>query len=279
MDEVCKIRIRRDGKDLKDNILAIAADINEPAEKLNLMREYIQAYILRSLHESEAFVNLSFVGGTALRFIYNLPRFSEDIDFSLENPSGYDPVKWMEKIKRDLSFAGFNVSMNWNDKTTVHKAWVKVRELLKDAGLAAMKEQNLSIKLEIDTRPPKGAVFNRIIVTRHVMFSVQHHDLASLMAGKIHAMVTRKYMKGRDWYDFLWYRGQRPQPEPNLALLQKALDQTQGINKVKAADWKKYLTEKMKHLDCEKLAADVRPFLERPADASLITLDNFKTLM
>lgn len=264
---------------MKDNILAIVAKVNEPAEKLNLMREYIQAYILRSLHESEAFVNLSFVGGTALRFVYNLPRFSEDIDFSLENSSGYAPVNWMKKIKRDLSFAGFDVSMSWNDKTNVHKAWIKVKELLKDAGLAAMKQQNLSVKLEIDTRPPRGAVCNRIVVTRHVLFSVQHHDLASLMAGKIHALVTRRYMKGRDWYDLLWYRGHRPQPEPNLKLLQNALDQTQGTNKVKAADWKKYLIEKMKHLDCEKLAADARPFLEQPADASLITLKNFEAVL
>lgn len=279
MDEARKIRIRRDGKDLKDNILAIAANVNEPAEKLNLMREYIQAYILRSLHESEAFVNLSFVGGTALRFVFNLPRFSEDIDFSLENNLGYDPVNWMKKIKRDLSFAGFNVSMSWNDKTTVHKAWIKVKELLKDAGLATMKQQNLSIKLDIDTRPPKGAVCNRLVVTQHVLFSVQHHDLASLMAGKIHALVTRKHMKGRDWYDLLWYLGHRPQPEPNLKLLQNALDQTQGINTFKASDWKKHLIEKMKHLDCEKLAADVQPFLEHPADVSLITLKNFEAVL
>ena len=99
------------------------------------------------------------------------------------------------------------------------------------------------------------------------------------MAGKIHALVTRKHMKGRDWYDLLWYRGHRPQPEPNLKLLQNALDQTQGINTFKASDWKKHLIKKMKHLDCKKLAGDVQPFLEHPADVSLITLKNFETVL
>ena len=90
---------------MRDNVLTLVSNVIDPAEKLNLLREYMQACILRSLHESEAFLNLSFVGGTALRFAFNLPRFSEDIDFSLENIRGYCPVDWMKKLKKDLSLA------------------------------------------------------------------------------------------------------------------------------------------------------------------------------
>jgi len=91
-----------------------------------------------------------------LRFAYNLPRFSEDLDFSLEKPDRYKPVEWMKKIKRDLQLAGFETNLNWNDRKTVHTAWVKVGGIMKESGLAAMADQKLSIKLEIDTRPPKA---------------------------------------------------------------------------------------------------------------------------
>lgn len=264
---------------MKDNALSLVADVIEPAKKLNLLREYIQAYILRSLHESEAFVNLSFVGGTALRFAFNLPRFSEDMDFSLENNQGYHPVSWMKKLKNDLSRAGFNASVQWNDTKTVHNAWVKVEDLLKEAGLAVMSNQKLSVKLEINTSPPDGAVYNKVIITRHILFSLRYHDLPSLMAGKIHALVTRKYMKGRDWYDLLWYRGHRPRPEPNLTLLQNALDQTEGPGAFKTENWKGYLIEKIKTLNYKKLADDVRPFLERPDEVELIKAENFLSVL
>ena len=69
---------------MKEEAIAIAGEESDPSRRLNVLREYLQACILRSLHESEGFVQLSFVGGTALRFLYNLPRFSEDLDFTLE---------------------------------------------------------------------------------------------------------------------------------------------------------------------------------------------------
>ncbi len=262
---------------MKDEALAIARGATDPAQKLNLLREYIQVLTLRSLHESEAFVSLAFVGGTALRFVFSLPRFSEDLDFSVEKRGAYEPEVWMKKLKRDLSLSGFDVSVSWNALKTIHTAWVKVTGLLKDAGLAAMPEQKLSIKVEIDTRPPKGSISERRIITRHTVFSIQHHDMASLMAGKIHALVTRRYAKGRDWYDLMWYRGHRPPQEPNLVLLQNALDQTEGKGVYKADNWKQDSVKRIKALNCRKLVEDVQPFLERPKDSALITAENLRS--
>ena len=99
------------------------SEVSDPSEKLNLLREYVQAMVLRSLHESEAFVNLAFVGGTALRFIHDLPRFSEDLDFSLENEVGYAPEKWMKKIKTDLQMSGFEATVSWNDTVASSRLW------------------------------------------------------------------------------------------------------------------------------------------------------------
>ena len=259
---------------MKEKALALVSNIKNPSIKLNILREYIQALVLRSLHESEAFNNLSFVGGTALRFIHSIPRFSEDLDFSLETHDGYNPEIWMKKIKTDLSLAGFNILIKWNATGTVHKAWIKIDELLQDAGLSAMKNQNLSIKLEIDTNPPEGAVCIKTILTNYVNFVVQHHNLPSLMAGKLNALLTRQYTKGRDWYDLLWYRGKRPVVEPNLILLQNALNQFRTADDFKADDWKQHLLAILKDVKNTQLVEDVAPFLEYSHDAELLTPEN-----
>lgn len=264
---------------MKDEAVSLAAAVPDPAGKLNLLREYLQSLALRSLHESEAFVNLAFVGGTALRFIDALPRFSEDLDFSLYQPEGYRPEGWLKKLKIDLGLAGFDVAVSWNDRTVVHKAWIRIAGILKDVGLAAMPQQNLSIKMEIDTNPPGGAVLKRSLVTRHRLLALQHYDLASLMAGKIHALATRSYPKGRDWYDLVWYRGRRPPQEPNLVLLQNALNQTQGASAPDANDWKQLLLSRLEGIDCRALRSDVAPFLEHPDEAELLDLQNLQTML
>jgi predicted nucleotidyltransferase component of viral defense system len=264
---------------MKEEALTLIRGLSNPTDKLNLLREYMQALVLRSFHESEAFVNLAFVGGTALRFVYRLPRFSEDLDFALETREGYNPQSWMKKVKSDLQFAGFQTAVTWNEHTAVHKSWVKVAGLLKEAGLSGQTDQNLSIKLEIDTRPPSGAISERGIVNRHAMLSLRTYDLPSLMAGKVHALLTRKYAIGRDWYDLVWYRGKRPPVEPNLEQLQQALDQTQGKGKVDARNWKSEVIAKLGVLKCSTLISDVKNFLEHPEDAALLTEENIRSVL
>lgn len=264
---------------MKEEAVNLARNIANPSQRLNALREYLQALALRSLHESEAFQCIAFVGGTALRFLYGLPRFSEDLDFSLDSNGGYNPEKWMSKTKRDLQLAGLDAAVTLNDRKTVHVAWIKIGELLKEVGLAAMVQQKLSIKLEIDTRPPGGAQTRNQIIERHRMFAVRCYDMPSLMAGKLHALITRQHSKGRDWYDFIWYRAQRPQPQPNLVLLQNALDQTEGRDVFESGKWEDYVRDKINKLDFNNVRKDVQPFLERQGDAELITRENLESLM
>ena len=259
---------------MKAHALDIAGSVADPGERLNRLREYLQAFILRSLHESEAFQRLSFVGGTALRFLYGLPRFSEDLDFSLESPEGYAPQKWMSKLNRDMTFAGFDTALTWNGRKTVHVGWVRVAGLLHEAGLAGLPGQKLSVKLEVDTRPPSGAVLENRAVNRHFLLAFRHPDLPSLMAGKVHALCVRKYPKGRDWYDLLWYRARVPPERPNLRLLQAALDQTEGPRAWRAARWQEALRKRLMVLNVEAVREDVAPFLERSADRELLTKEH-----
>jgi predicted nucleotidyltransferase component of viral defense system len=264
---------------VKEEAVNLARNIADPARRLNVLREYLQALVMRSLHESEAFQCLAFVGGTALRFLYGLPRYSEDLDFSLNSANGYNPEQWMTKTKRDLELAGLDAAVTLNERKTVHVAWIKIAGVLKETGLAAMPQQKLSIKLEIDTRPPEGAVTRNQVIERHRMFAVKCYDLPSLMAGKMHALITRRHCKGRDWYDFIWYQAQRPQPEPNLVLLQNALDQTEGQGAFESGNWKNLVLNKIANLDVTKVREDVRPFLEEPKEAALITRENLESLV
>lgn len=256
---------------MKDELLGDVAKVENPTQKLNLMREYLQAVALRSLHESEAFKNLAFVGGTALRFIHSLARFSEDLDFSLENAQGYDPESWLKRLKRELSLSGFEASVSWNNRTTVHKSWVKVSGLMYEAGISPLRDQNISIRLEIDTRPPLGSMVEKSLVNRHRLLALRHYDLPSLMAGKMHALLTRRYPKGRDWYDFIWYRTKHPPIQPNLILLQNALNQSLEPKAVDANLWREMLADSIEKLDIQAIVDDVSPFLERPEEKHLLT--------
>ncbi|MDE2906867.1 MAG: nucleotidyl transferase AbiEii/AbiGii toxin family protein [Acidobacteriota bacterium] len=234
---------------------------------------------MRSLHESEASRAIAFVGGTALRFLENLPRFSEDLDFSQVSSEHYAPVRWLRKLKRDLHLAGFDSTVRWMDRTPVQVAWIRTASLLAEAGLSGHREQKLSIKVEIDTRPPAGAAIRRSVVTRHFTFVIRHYDLPSLMAGKLHALLARGYPKGRDWFDLVWYRSRRPPVEPNLQFLQHALDQTRGAEYRRAGDWHRLLRTRLADLETGILARDVEPFLERPADATLLERANLDAVL
>ena len=265
---------------MREEALHFARETDDPGAQMNRLREFLQALVLRSLHDSQAFVNLAFVGGTALRFIHNLRRFSEDLDFCLVDKGGYEPENWLRQMKTRLVQSMFDASVRWNDRTTVHKAWIRVPGLLYDLGLSPMRDQNLSIKLEIDTRPPAGAALARSLVDRHRLLALQHYDLPSLMAGKLHALMCRGYPKGRDWYDLLWYRGQQNPVEPNLQLLKNALDQTQGAQAVKASAWQEILTRKISDdTFLRRLINDVAPFLELPEERNLFTQENLLTAL
>jgi len=185
------------------------------------------------------------------------------------------------KLKRDLEFQGFNVAIMFSDKKTVQVAWIRIADLLFPAGLSPRKEQKLAIKLEIDTKPPIGALLQRKMITRHVLFGIRHHDLPSLMAGKIRAMLTRPYAKGRDWFDLLWYGSQIPVVEPNLAFLANALFQESSGSGhvVQASEWRQALATKLDSLNFEALRADVEPFLERFEDIVAMNAENLKTML
>jgi len=206
-----------------------------------------------------------------LRFLFNIPRFSEDLNFSLITPSkeiGFKPAA--VEIKRVFEREGYSIDVKVSEKRTVSSAWVQFPGLSREVGISAHASQNLSIKMELDTNPPAGAHIENSIVRRHVTLNLCHYK-ASMLAGKIHAVLSRSWTKGRDLYDLVWYLAERTWPAPNLDFLDAALEQTgwDGPH-LTEANWRKHLRSRIESLDWEKARADVKPFLEREQDLDLV---------
>jgi len=136
------------------------------------------------------------------------------------------------------------------------------------------KEQKLSIKLEIDTNPPEGYGLQTTILQNEFMFPVRHYNLPSLMSDKLHAVFCRKFIKGRDYYDLLWYLNQNI--IPNLKLLNNSIRQTEKDYEVIEQDnWKKLLKDKLRNLEFAKIQKDVERFLIYPQEKKINFLGKF----
>lgn len=261
---------------MKEILADLIRNAASPQRARNLVREYLQARILEELQRCGALRSLAFQGGTALRFLYAIARHSEDLDFALEHPErGYDLRGWLRRVRATFAGEGYEVAVTVNDKRTVHGAFVRFRGLLAELDLASQKSEVLAIKVEVDTRPPRGAVLETTVVRRHVLLQLNHHDRASLFAGRLHAILQRPFAKGRDLYDLLWYlTDTRPVP-PNLTLLNNALAQTGWTGEpLTGATWTDPVRDRLRSLDWKAVVADVRPFLEDAAAADLLTPEN-----
>jgi hypothetical protein len=212
---------------MKEYLRTLIQNNFNPLQKRNITREYLQARILESLQRSGAMIPLAFHGETALRFLYHIPRFSEDLDFALERPStGYNFRGYLKEIQSTFSAEGYNLQIMVKDQKTVHSAFVRFYGLLYELQLSDQTSEALSVKIEVDTNPPTGAGLATSLVRRHVTLRLQHHDRASLLDGKLHTILQRNYAKGRDLYDLMWYLSDSDWSEPNLVQLSNALLQT-----------------------------------------------------
>ncbi len=266
---------------MKDYLIELVRKSPTPADGRNLAREYLQARILAVLQRAGAMIPLAFHGGTALRFLYAHGRYSEDLDFALEgNRQGYDFRSYLQAIRADLTPEGYVVELKVNDRKVVHSAFVRFPGLLYELGLSGQRSEVLAIKIEVDTNPPTGAGLATTVVRRFVILQLQHHDKASLLSGKLHAILQRSYTKGRDIYDLLWYLSDPAWPPPNLVLLNHALAQTnwQG-GKLTEANWREQVGERLRLLDWSNILADVRPFVEPGFDLNLLTLANLEQML
>ncbi len=265
-------------KDFLKHQVGLKEDI---LQKRSLVREYLQARILQILQDHGVFLNWAFLGGTALRFLYSLPRYSEDLDFSLVDSSkDCEFEKVLGGIRRVFESEGYRVDITAPKKKTVMSAFIKFPGIFFEMGCSSRMEEVLSIKIEVDTNPPEGAETETTIVRRFVTVNVNHYSRSSLLAGKLHAVLTRQYTKGRDLYDLIWYLSDRLWPDPNLILLNNALIQAEWNGPVfNERNWRQLLAERMSDLQWKQVQVDLAPFLERQDDLSLVNYKNCMKLL
>jgi hypothetical protein len=257
---------------VKEYLAELVNAAPQPGAARNLVREYLQARVLESLARAEAMTALAFHGGTALRFLYALPRFSEDLDFALEiNRGQYDFRRCLRAIQHDLAAEGYSIDLRVSDQKVVHSAFVRFPGLLHELAISPHVSEVLAVKIEVDTNPPAGAGLATTIVRRHVVVHLQHHDRASLLAGKLHAILQRPYVKGRDWFDLLWYLSDPAWPAPNLVMLNHALTQTGWTGAtLDASTWRASVAARLAGVAWDAVYADVAPFLGARFDRALL---------
>jgi len=260
----------------------------------NALKEIIQEIALLGLWRAKFFEEAAFYGGTALRILHGLPRFSEHMDFSLIKPNiNFDLTKYEESVRRELMAYNFEVSVEKKNKqtlTSIDSAFIKANtmiQLLKvNSKFKTHKDSLLKIKLEVDTNPPLGA--NSIIKSHFtpIAFAVKTFDLPSLFAGKIAAALYRPYrinVKGRDWYDFLWYISQGTAVNVNyFKAISVQLNKWPQSKPIQISDIVSLLETRIAEIDLSKIQEDVMPFVKDKdsikAWSKLLFIDSFHRL-
>jgi Nucleotidyl transferase AbiEii toxin, Type IV TA system len=266
---------------MKDYLIQIVSQQPNDFMKRSIAREYLQARILEALQDRGAFLKWAFVGGTALRFLYGMPRYSEDLDFSLVVPEKEHALApLLQKVSSAFEAEGYSNDITTKHKGPVKSAFIKFRGILAELGISPRDDQILSVRLEVDTNPPEGATPTTTVIRRFVTLNLLHYDRPSLLAGKLHAVLSRAYTKGRDLFDLVWYLTDRTWPEPNFTFLNNALALTRWPGpKLTAANWRRIVAKRMEEIHWDQAVKDVSPFLERSQDVNLLTLENVRNLL
>ena len=246
-------------------------------EKINILREFLQILILKLLRDKNAFSNIAFIGGTSLRILYNLKRYSEDLDFSLTKKKGFHFLNLLEQLRKELELFNIQVELKYKEGI-VCNSFIRFNNILQTYNLHHHRDEKLSIKLEIDTNPPGGANVEEKIINEEFIFNLIAYDLPSLMAGKLHAVLCRKYTKGRDFYDLLWYLTKKI--TPNIKLLNNSIVRTEKEDwEITQKNWKELLLKKIKNIDYKKVQKDVYPFLQTKEESDLLKFDTYEKLL
>ncbi|OGJ49818.1 hypothetical protein A2335_00155 [Candidatus Peregrinibacteria bacterium RIFOXYB2_FULL_32_7] len=232
-------------------------------QKRSLLREYLQYKILEIIFDSKYANKLSFLGGTALRIIYNNSRFSEDLDFDNFNLTKADFEDLSLIIKNVLRKEGFEVEVR-NVFKSAFRAYIKIPDILFQNQISPYKNEVLLI--QIDTVPHYfDYKADRKLINKFGIFTeINVTPLSILLAQKIYAAFQRKRTQGRDFYDIVFLMSFNVNPD--FVYLKRAIDVE---NK---AELKKYILEKSKSLDFSKLAFDFEDFLFNKRDTKRVLL-------
>ncbi len=248
-----------------------------PLEEESALKQIMQEIILNALSDVDFFNIGIFQGGTSLRILYGLPRFSEDLDFILKAPDpefSWEP--FINAIRNKCIMYGIDPEVIEKSKidNPVKKMMLKDNSIVNQLNLTfphSRMGKKFKIKLEVDTNPPEGSGTERLFCDFPQNYIVIVQDISSNFAGKCHALLCRKYDKGRDWFDFSWYVARNA--IPNFRYLSNAINQAgpwEGKNiNVTPKFFIKKMREKISEISWGTVKADVERFLDDEAQNTL----------
>ena len=266
-------------------------EIRSLDDSLRALREVMQEIALLGLWRSKFFEKAAFYGGAALRVLYGLDRFSEDLDFSLLGKNeALDLSDYGSALKRELASFGFTVEIESRPKqpgAAIQSAFLKADTRTQmisvefERGLVQQVPRNqvLKIKLEVDTDPPPGFSTETRYLLRPVPFAVRTFSLPDLFAGKLHAVLCREWksrFKGRDWYDFVWFAAHHP--DLRLSHLEQRMRQTghwTGPSPLTETEFRGLLERRINSVDVDQVRREVEPFIEDPASLAVWSKEFF----
>ncbi|RQD56830.1 MAG: nucleotidyl transferase AbiEii/AbiGii toxin family protein [Desulfonatronovibrio sp. MSAO_Bac4] len=259
------------------------------------LAETIQAVALLGLSRTDFFTHAAFYGGTALRFLYNLDRFSEDLDFSLlASEESFQLAPYLEALQHEMKAFGFSVNIEDRQKnvhTPIESAFIKANtqlHIIKAGAPRAVakrihKNALCKVKLEIDTDPPSGAEYEVRYIDDPVPFSVRVFSGPALFAGKIDAVLYRGWknrVKGRDWYDFAFLvRRKVPLLLPHLEARLRQRGVYTYEEPLSADQCREMIAARIASVDFDLARADVEPFIPDPRDLDVWSGEYFQHVL
>jgi len=268
---------------------------NKNGDSLRALREILQEIALLGLWRSKFFDKAAFYGGTALRLLYGLDRFSEDLDFSLLKPMpAFELARYGEALQAELAAFGFDVRFEVRAEKAeraVQSAFLKADTLqhllVIEAGGGEIADlprgQILKIKLEVDTNPPVGFATEMRYLLQPVAFPVRVYVLPDLFAGKMHAVLCRRWkdrVKGRDWYDLVWYVTHHPLL--HLGHLEQRMRQSghwQGEEPLTETAFFGLLEQAIDRLNVDQARKEVEVFVRETGNLDIWSRDFFRDIV
>lgn len=243
-------------------------DIKTNEQKRNVTQEVMQEVTLAGLYRGGFFDKAAFYGGTCLRIFHELPRFSEDMDFSLiGKDETFNLESYFPSIIEEFKAVGRDIVITRKEKkkeTKVESAFLKDDTAIYDVKFRT--EKDLKIKIEVDIDPPLGFRTEQKLSLMPFSFMTRCFTLPDLYAGKMHALLFRNWktrVKGRDWYDFEWYV--RHNIPLNFSHLQIRTKEFNGMDMDKEV-FTKLLKERLSSTDINMVKRDVLPFIQNPQE-------------
>jgi len=261
----------------------------------NAIKEIAQEIALLGLWRAKFFEKAAFYGGTALRILHQLDRFSEDLDFSLLKPDpNFDLGNYETAVQQELQSWGFTAQVTKKQKTrasAIDSAFIKINTLQhllligvpRGVNKGVHPEEIIKIRFEVDTDPPAdgGKTENNVLLLPFP-FSVKTLRLEDLFAGKVHATLCRQWkgrVKGRDWYDLVWFVAR--EIPLNLNYLEKRMQQSGFINQTPLTLKRliELFDQKIASLDVESAKEDMINFIDSPSKVQLWSHDFFRAII